>query len=141
MSFAITFGLSFSMGATLVAIALFIGWASVNYRLNETALKWILLPTLGYGLALAINTGVQQVFCKKSNVRQIAIGSTTVPVAILLFLSLLMLGFIRAPVEQAVPLQYRLQYGSSMALAFYMFWAGMFGEALAGGFAQACPAS
>lgn len=141
MSFATTFGLSFSMGAALVGISLFIGWLSVMYRFNESALKWILLPTLGYGIAVALNLGVQLVSCKKSSIRQIAIGSTVIPVAIFLFLALLMLGFIRAPVEQAVPLQYRLQYGSSMALAFYMFWAGMFGEALAGGFAQACPAS
>jgi hypothetical protein len=36
-------------------------------------------------------------------------------------------------------LLYRIKYGPSMALAFYMFWAGMFGEGIAGGFAQGCP--
>ena len=141
MSFATTFGLSFSMGAALVGISLFIGWLAVTYKFNETAMKWLLLPTIGYGLALTMNASVQQVFCKKVAIKQIAIGSTVIPVAILSFLGLTMLGIVRAPVEQAVPLAYRLQYGSSMALAFYMFWAGMFGEALAGGFAQACPAS
>ena len=141
MSFATTFGLSFAMGSALVGLALFIGWVALTYKLNETAMKWILLPTLGYALALTINSGVQQVFCKKVSIKQIATGSTVIPIAILLFLGLTMLGIVRSPVEQAVPLAYRLQYGSTMALAFYMFWAGMFGEALAGGFAQACPAS
>jgi hypothetical protein len=141
MSFATTFGLSFSMGAALVGLSLFLGWVAVTYKFNETAMKWLLLPTLGYGLAVALNSGVQNVFCNKTSIKQIATGGTVVPVAILIFLLLSTFGIVRAPVEQAVPLAYRIQYGQSMALAFYMFWAGMFGEALAGGFAQACPAS
>lgn len=129
------------MGTSLLGMSLFMGWLATTYGFSQTVLKWLLLPTLGYGIALGLNSGVQQVFCKRLNIKQIAIGSISVPVAILLFLALSMIGFVRAPIEQAIPLAYRYQFGSSMALAFYMFWAGMFGEAIAGGSAQACPAS
>jgi hypothetical protein len=39
----------------------------------------------------------------------------------------------------AVSVSYKAQYGGLLAIAFYMFWAGMFGEAIAGGFIQGCP--
>lgn len=141
MSFAATFGLSFTMGCILFALSIFLGWISQTYQWNDSVLKWALLPTLGYAIALGLNSGIQQVTCKKVSIKQIAIGATTLPIAILLFLGLSLVGFVRAPIEQAVPLAYRLQYGTMISLGFYMFWAGMFGEGLAGGLAQACPAS
>ncbi len=141
MSFGTTFGLSFAMGSALVSLSLLLGWVSRTFLVDQTLLQWILLPTLGYVVALGINSLVQQMFCGKINIKQLAVGATTIPIAVVLFLLLMLLGFVRAPVVQAVPLAYRMQYGATMALAFYMFWAGMFGEGLAGGFAQACPAS
>jgi hypothetical protein len=139
MASGITTGISFAVGVSLAGIARFLSWASTNYGFSIDLLKWIVLPTLGYLVALGLNMFIQQVSCGKSSITQIAIGSSPVPIAILFFLLITLVGFVRAPIESAVPLAYKIQYGQSMALAFYMFWAGMFGEGLAGGFAQGCP--
>ena len=66
-------------------------------------------------------------------------GSLSVPITILLFLLLCLLPFIRSPIEEAVPYKLRDKYAVLFAIAFYMFWAGMFGESLASGFAMSCP--
>ena len=138
MASGTTLGISLAMGLSLATMAIFIGWAAVQYGLNASLLKWTLLPTLGYAIAVGMNLLIQHVTCGRVNYKQIAIGSTAIPVAILLFLLLTMAGIVRAPVVDAVPLAYKLQYGESFAVAFYMFWAGMFGEAVSGGFAQSC---
>jgi hypothetical protein len=140
MASGTTLGISLAMGLSLAAMAMFIGWAAVQYGLSETMLKWALLPTLGYAIGIGLNLLVQQVSCGKVNYKQIAVGTTAIPLAILLFLLLSSAGIVRAPVVDAVPLAYKLQYGASFAVAFYMFWAGMFGEAISGGFAQSCAA-
>ena len=139
MASGITIGISFAVAISLAGISLFLSWVSANYGFNMDILKWFLLPTLGDLVTLGLNMFLQQVSCKKSSIKQIAIASSPVPIAILFFLLITLAGFVRAPIESAVPLLYRIKYGPSMALAFYMFWAGMFGEGIAGGFAQGCP--
>lgn len=131
-------GLSFAMGAALFATTIILGWSSIQYNWNANFLKWLILPLIGYGVAIGINSATQYINCKKLNIEQIALSSTIVPIAIYSFLVLTLLSFIRKPIEMAVPASYQSQYGGIFAIAFYMFWAGMFGEGLGGGFSQAC---
>lgn len=131
-------GLSFAMGTALFATTIILGWISMQYNWNANLLKWLILPSIGYGVALGINSATQYITCKQINIEQIAISSTTIPVAIYAFLLLTLISFIRKPIEMAVPVSYQAQYGGLFAIAFYMFWAGMFGEGLGGGFSQAC---
>ncbi len=139
MSSSQILGLSFAMGMSLLAITLLLGWLSNTYSFSENILKWVILPVLGYGIALGLNSLNQYLTCKTIRPGQIAIISVTVPIAIFGFLLLTLLPFIRMPIEMAVPTKYVAQYGGLIALAFYMFWAGMFGEGIAGGFSQSCP--
>ncbi len=132
-------GLSFAMGIGLLAITLLLGWVSFTYSWSENILKWAVLPALGYGIAVGLNTLNQYLTCKTIHPSQIAITSVTVPIAIFGFLLLTLIPFIRTPIEMAVPTQYVARYGGVVAVAFYMFWAGMFGEGIAGGFSQSCP--
>lgn len=141
MAFGATLGLSFGMGIALVGLSLFLDWIEKTFLYNTGALKWILLPTLGYGIALAINSLTQTASCGKMKISQIAIGSSVIPIAIFLFLFLNLSSFVRSPIESTLAPSQRASMGPGLALAFYMFWAGMFGEAIAGGFAQACPAT
>ncbi len=127
------------MGMSLLAITLLLGWLSNTYSFSENILKWVILPVLGYGIALGLNSLNQYLTCKTILPGQIAIISVTVPIAIFGFLLLTLLPFIRMPIEMAVPTKYVAQYGGVIAVAFYMFWAGMFGEGIAGGFSQSCP--
>ena len=138
MSTTNTLWMSLSVGVSLFTITLFLSYLHTAYSIPVIILKWFLLPTIGYGIALGFNSFVQSVSCGSVNIRQIAMGSLPVPIAILLGLFLSLSSFIRNPVEKAIPLQVRMQYGEIFAIAFYMFWAGMFGESLSSGFAQSC---
>lgn len=134
-----TLGISLALGISLVTLTVFFGWLSVSYHgINFNLLKWIFLPTLGYGIAIAINCALQYISCGTINISQLAIGSIPVLLSILGFLVLSLIGFVQAPIAIALPLRYQPMYGKILAVAFYMFWAGMFGEAISGGFAQGC---
>jgi hypothetical protein len=115
------------------------GYLNITYKLNADLLKWFLLPTIGYLITLGLNSFIQSVSCGKVKVQQIAMGSLSVPIAIFFFLLLTLSSWVRSPVEMAVPFAMRAKYAGLLAVGFYMFWAGMFGESVASGFAQSCP--
>lgn len=138
MATSTTLGVSLAIGLAMFGLVTILGWLSNTYGWNANLLKWFVLPILGYGITLAINSLLQVLSCGTVNMAKLATGGLVVPGAILAGLVLTLAGIVRSPIQNAVPLAYRLQYGGLVALAYYMFWAGMFGEAFAGGFAQAC---
>jgi len=141
MTRAQTIGLSVSTGIALFVITVLFGWLSVTYNLNANLFKWLLLPTLGYCIAFGINCIVQYTSCGYVNPGQMALGTLPVLYSILIGLVLTLARIVRSPIAVTVPVAIRAKYGGLLALGFYMFWAGMFGEAFAGGFAQGCPKS
>lgn len=134
-------GLSLAMGMSLFTITILLGYGSNQYNWSPNTSKWIILPILGYGIALALNTLNQYISCKTIQIQQLALTSTFIPIAIYVGLCLTLISVIRKPIEMAVPTSYKAQYGGILAIAFYMFWAGMFGEGLSGGFSQTCPST
>jgi hypothetical protein len=139
MSTTETLGLSLALGVILFGMTLLFAWMSDVYGVNHTFLKWLVLPTLGYCVALGLNSVTQYVSCNGSvNINQISLGSIPVVISIYTFLLLTLLAFVRAPIQSALSPNLRLKYGTTFSIAFYMFWAGMFGEAVSGGFAQGC---
>ena len=138
MAKAQTFAVSFALGSILFVLTLFLGWLSTSINFSFTYLKWMLLPALGYLLALGINSGVQAASCGSVKIGQIAVGATPVPLAIIAGLVLTLSSFVRSAISAAVPLSVRPALGDTVAIGFYMFWAGMFGEAFSGGFATSC---
>lgn len=133
------FGLSIAVGLSLVAATFMFSYLTKTLGFGGTPLQWIGLPLFGYLIAFGLNAGIQQLTCGSIRPGQIALVSGCIPLAIVSFLVLMLSSFVRSPIVDAVPLAYRLSYGTVFALAFYMFWAGMFGEAIAGGFVQSCP--
>ena len=135
-----TFALSLGMGIIMVALVILFNWF-INYtNISGTFVQWIALPTFAYLVALGLNTFVQSISCGTIHITQLAVGTVSVPVAVLGFLLLALIPFVRAPIAQALPSKYSAM-GDYVALIFYMFWAGMFGEAMAGGLAQSCSTS
>jgi hypothetical protein len=134
-----TLGMSIAVGMALFATTMFLGWMSNRYGWNPNILKWLVLPTIGFGITLGLNSGFQSVLCGSVDIAQIAKGSLAVLGAILLFLLLTLVSFIRAPIEGIVSAKFYNQWAGVVALSYYMFWAGMLGETVAGGLAQACP--
>lgn len=133
------FGLSIAIGLSLVAAVFMFSYITKSLGFGGTPLQWVGLPIFGYVVAFGLNAAIQQLSCGSVRPGQIALVSGLIPIAIVIFLILTLSGFVRSPIVDAVPLAYRVSYGNIFALAFYMFWAGMFGEAIAGGFIQGCP--
>lgn len=138
MATSTTLAVSLAVGLALFGLTVMLGWISSTYGFSANLLKWLVLPILGYGIPLGINAIIQATSCKTVEMTKLASGALSIPIAIILVLLLTLIGFVRAPIESAVPVQYKLKYAGLFAIAFYVFWAGMFGEALAGGLAQAC---
>jgi hypothetical protein len=130
-----TLVLSLAMGFIMVALVLLCN-LFVKY-VSGTVLQWIILPALAYGFALGLNAFIQSNTCGSIHIKQLAVGAVSVPAAVLGFLVLTRIPFLRAPIAQILPLKLS-GMGEYVALAYYMFWAGMFGEAMAGGLAQSC---
>ena len=80
----------------------------------------------------------QAIVCKTVEMKQIALISLMIPGAVLISLLLTLLQFVRSPIEVAIPIAQRNAYGSTFAIAFYSFWASMFGNALGSNFITAC---
>ena len=133
-----TLALSFAVGIALFGSTIILGWLSTTYKWNENFTKWIVLPVISFVVTFLINIIVQTITCKKTEYPKIASGAILVPVFVLCGLLISLSGLIRSPIESAIPLASRLKYGSLFAIGYYVFWAGMFGEAFSGGFAQAC---
>lgn len=138
MSTTQTLGISFAMGLALFGITMLLGWMHITYGWNANVLKWLLLPTLGYTISFGMNALLQYSSCTSVKVGQIALASLPVGIAVITGLLLTLLPFIRSPITSILTGSTRTLYGGAYAIAFYMFWAGMFGEAIASGMAQSC---
>lgn len=134
-----TIGMGFALGTALFATTMLLGWISNRYNWDANTLKWIVLPTIGYGIGMGLNSALQFTFCGSINPIQIAKGSLSILGAIVLFLILTLFSFIRSPIEAVVSPKYYSQWAGIVALSYYMFWAGMLGETVAAGAAQLCP--
>lgn len=139
MATAQILGYSFAMGISLFTLTIILGWLSNSMNWNANFLKWLVLPVLGYGFALSINALAQYTSCGSVRFGTIAMTSTSNLVAILAALVLTLFSIVRSPILSAIPYAYQASYGGILAISFYMFWAGMFGEAVAGGMSQICP--
>jgi hypothetical protein len=138
MGAEITFSASIAISLALVTTVFLMGWLKDQYALNINFLKWLFLPLLSFGFALGINSIINFIICKKVNILQISYSSIFVLISVLVFLGISGIGFLQSPILSAIPQYLHQRYGYLLVLAFYMFWAGMFGEAIASGFAQGC---
>jgi hypothetical protein len=132
-----TFALSLGMGIMMIVLVILCNLIVNQTKVSGTLLQWIALPALAYCIALGLNAIVQLVSCGSIRIKQLAVGAVSVPAAVLGFLVLSLIPFVRAPISQILPQKYS-EMSDYVALLFYMFWAGMFGEAMAGGLAQSC---
>ena len=126
------------MGLALFGFTMFLSWIHITYGWNANMLKWLLLPTLGYIFAFGLNSLLQYTTCTSVKIQQIALASIPVGISILVGLLITMVPSIRNPISSILTGSTKAVYGGSYAIAFYMFWAGMFGEAIASGMSQSC---
>lgn len=98
------------------------------------------IPALSYVSGFGLNALSQYIYCNKVTVSQVALVSTFAPAFVIGF-SLLawFLPFLRSPVESILPLTADGDMKYAMGFAFYLLWAGIYGQNIAAGMLQACP--
>jgi hypothetical protein len=139
MPTAQTTGLSIAIGGVLVGITFLFAWITRYTGAPGWAMQWIALPVFGYLIAFGINSAAHITNCKdKQNIPLLALNTLSVLIAILVFNIITSFNFILLPIQNVLPVSLKMQYGKIIPFAFYMFWAGMFGEAYAAGFINGC---
>jgi hypothetical protein len=98
------------------------------------------VPFLSYVSGLGLNSLSQYIYCNKVSFPQVALVSTFAPAFVVLFTFLVwLLPFLRSPVESILPLTADADMKYAMGFAFYLLWAGIYGQNIASGMLQSCP--
>jgi len=100
----------------------------------------LVIPILSYVSGLGLNALSQYINCNKVSMPQVALVSTFAPAFVIGF-SLLayFLPVLRSPVEGILPLTADGDMKYAIGFAFYLLWAGIYGQNIASGMLQACP--
>ena len=100
----------------------------------------IVLPILSYASGFGLNSLSQYIYCNTVKIPQVALVSLFAPAFVIGF-SLLVWGlpFLRSPVESILPATADMDMKFAMGFAFYLLWAGIYGQNLASGMLQSCP--
>lgn len=100
-----------------------------------------IIPILSYASGLGLNALSQYIYCNKVSLPQVAIVSTFAPAFVVAFsLIVWFLPFLRSPVESILPLTADGDMRYALGFAFYLLWAGIYGQNVASGMLQVCPA-
>ena len=100
----------------------------------------LVIPVLSYVSGFGLNSLSQYIYCNKISVSQVALVSTFAPAFVIAFsLLVYFLPFLRSPVESILPLTADGDMRFAMGFAFYLLWAGIYGQNIAAGMLQACP--
>ncbi len=133
-----TLGMSAISGISLFACTIAIGYLSKEFGYSFLVLLWIAMPILAFLVALAINTLTQKVSCPEINVQKVFGNSGFNSIFVLAFLGLAWFSGVRSPIEGVLTFIQDPFVKETVAYGYYMFWAGLFGEAIGAGLAQGC---
>lgn len=100
----------------------------------------VILPAFTYVFSMGMNSLVQFISCGTISIQQVALASLA-PVGFLILFGGLAssLPFLQSPVLSAVSWVPDSLLQNAIAIGFYLFWAGAYGEAVAAGFVSGCP--
>jgi hypothetical protein len=137
---SIRFVLSLTHGILLVFLYLFF------YLLQGEGVYpsfWILLATMpfaSYAIGFALNALVQYLSCSSVNAIQIALDSLFGPIFTTMILVITwFFPSLTSPVLSVLPETLTPFYQKAVSEGFYLFWGGLYAQALSAGYAQSCP--
>ena len=133
-----TIAMSFISGFCLFAITVSIGYISEQFNVSFIPFIWIAMPVIGYLIACAVNALTQQVSCSSIDIKKVFMTSFYNPIFILVFLLISWFSVFRSPIEGMLIFIPDNFIRTTVAYGYYMFWAGLFGEAIGSGIAQGC---
>jgi hypothetical protein len=132
-------GYSFTEGIILAIITLIIGWQTVTYNVNFVPYIWLILPVLSYALTFVSLGAINYIKCGSVNFTLVGTSSIFTFGSVIFFLILSYFSFFQNFIIPVIPANLQYTYGAIVATAFFMFWAGLYGNAFGYGFVQSCP--
>jgi hypothetical protein len=127
------------------AVLLFFCILLIYFVKGETSVPSIyfllmILPAISFGIGTLLNTLIQYLGCGKLNFVQIVLNSLLGPFLVSATILLLWaLPFLETPVYDILPVSLSPLYQKAISQGFYIFWAGLYTQVIAAGFAQVCP--
>jgi hypothetical protein len=134
-----TLGYSFAQGSLLAIITLLIGYVTEINNMNFTKIVWLIIPILSYALTFGSLGFINNMSCGSLNLSLVATSSLFTFAAVVFFLIVSYFSFFQNFIIPVLPASLQQLYGPAVATAFFMFWAGIYGNAFGYGFAQSCP--
>lgn len=135
-----TVRISFSIlqGALMGIMYPLLMWLVPTLYYTNPLLMFLVIIPIAYITSLGINSLVQYLQCQKVNMGQVAAVSAITPGFVGVFGVLAYyLPIIRGPIESLVPLGTQ-ESKDLWGYLFYLFWAGMYGQAVASGLLSSC---
>jgi hypothetical protein len=127
---AILYGLALSLGVSL---------ALSGFIIHQY--EFIILPLVGFGLAIAFNVLTQFSICNSVKISQnITLANIALATSLIALTLQRYVGFLSSPIRSLFPRQTD-EFVNQFSKAFYLFWAGAYAQIAAGGFLQMCPSS
>ncbi len=133
-----TIAFSLAGGLLLFLAACLTGLFSTQASQSATVFLWIFLPIFGYLSSFGILSALNYTSCGSISIPIVARSAIFTVAAVIGFLLLSSLEFFRNFIIPALPYTLQESIGPTLAVAFYMFWAGMYGTAFGAGFASSC---
>lgn len=108
---------------------------------NLSLLLFVFLPVLAFASSLGLSVLTQYLSCGKINFPQVSLASSLSP-AITFGISLLtyFISPLRWPIEAILPALTETDMKNALSYAFFLFWAGIYSQTIAGGLVQGCGA-
>ena len=136
----IAFGLVHGFLLAMIFPLLYIFVPTLVKSMPLTSLLFV-IPIVSYVSGLGLNALSQYLYCNKVSITQVALVSLFAPAFVVLFSTIVwFLPVLRSPVESILPGTADLDMRYAMGFAFYLLWAGIYGQNLASGMLQSCPA-
>jgi hypothetical protein len=98
----------------------------------------VFIPLIAYVLAVLLNLLTQKTVCKKTNASQaFSLSAISAVIAFIVYLAATYINFLGSPIRSLIPNSDALTQRKFIQ-GFYLFWAGLYGQIVSGGFMQMC---
>jgi hypothetical protein len=123
----ILYGFAICFGALLATA----GILQINFSL-------LVIPILAYVLAIILNILTQKTVCKKANASQaFKLSAISAVIAFIVYVAAAYIHALGLPIRSLLPNSDPITQ-RKIIMGFYLFWAGVYGQIIAGGFIQGC---
>ena len=125
-------------GYILYGFAIGFGAILATLGIIQIGFPIISVPVIAYVMAVLLNLLTQKTVCKKTNASQaFSLSAISAVIAFIVYLAATYIPVIGSPIRSLMPNSDALMQRKFIQ-GFYLFWAGLYGQIVSGGFMQMC---